>query len=441
MSVITIQVGQCGNQIGQCYFSELASEYSQWGGPYGSSAWLPFFRCNDSISMMQPSQGLPIARSILIDMEPKAVGCVMSQAQGRGWKYANNRVFLSQSGSGNNWAAGYKFHGPRVMEQCLDLVRMEAECTDHWGGTLMMQSVAGGTGSGLGACLAGALNEEFPSTPLVNYCIWPHAAGEVIVQNYNSLLTLNTLSQVSQGIIVVENDVLHDTCNRLHEIKRVGLGDMNTVAAKALVHMLLPSKSKDFADGSLHCTRLLVDLVQQLCSHPSFPLLSLWSEPQMPNSSIAFTSFEWESILKRLHRVLSSGHFSYSEAASAYSPQNQTLKSKVRNVASLVVLRGLGSKNVNLERFQRAIPYPQWNPSPLMVATSEEKVGKFDKSAAVLSNSQAAVRPILNIKDQAWKMFRSKAYLHQYARYGLEATDFQVAFSSIEDIVTSYLTL
>lgn len=441
MSIITVQVGQCGNQIGQCLFSELALEFSKPGGAYGSSSWLPFFRCNESMSMMKAIRSTPIARSILIDMEPKAVNCVMAQAQAKSWRYARNRVFLSQSGCGNNWAAGYKHYGPRVVEQCLDLVRKEAECTDHWGGILMMQSIAGGTGSGLGAFLAGALSEEFPCTPLLNYCIWPHAAGEVIVQNYNSLLTLSALSQVSKGVIVVENDVLYSTCNKLHGMKRVGIRDMNNVAANGLTHLLLPSKSQDIADGSLYNTRPLLDFVQHLCSHPSFPLLSLWSEPQMPNSSIEFTSFEWESILKRLHRIVNSDRFFCSEAASIYSPHSQTPRAKVRNVASLVVLRGADSKNVNVERFQRAIPYPIWNPNPLMVARSEEKIGNFEKSAAVLSNSQASIKPILSIKDQTWKMFRSKAYLHQYARYGLEATDFQVAFSYIEDLVASYLAL
>ena len=48
----------------------------------------------------------------------------------------------------------------------------------------------------------------------------PYQSGEVIVQNYNSLLTLAHLAEVSDGIMLVENSALHSTCQRLLNIPR-----------------------------------------------------------------------------------------------------------------------------------------------------------------------------------------------------------------------------
>ena len=40
------------------------------------------------------------------------------------------------------------------------------------------------------------------------------------MQNYNSLLTLAHLAEVSDGIMLVENSALHTTCQRLLNIQR-----------------------------------------------------------------------------------------------------------------------------------------------------------------------------------------------------------------------------
>ena len=48
----------------------------------------------------------------------------------------------------------------------------------------------------------------------------PYQSGEVIVQNYNSLLTVAHLAEVSDGIVLVENNALHTACQRLLNIQR-----------------------------------------------------------------------------------------------------------------------------------------------------------------------------------------------------------------------------
>jgi hypothetical protein len=48
----------------------------------------------------------------------------------------------------------------------------QVERCDSFGGFLLLQSVAGGTGSGLGTFLAEELREEYPQDFLLSHCIW-----------------------------------------------------------------------------------------------------------------------------------------------------------------------------------------------------------------------------------------------------------------------------
>lgn len=69
----------------------------------------------------------------------------------------------------------------------------------------------------------------------------PFEAGEVAVQPYNSLLSLAHLSSASDGLVLVENDALSATCQKLLGLQRPSFADMNAVAARDLAAVLLPS--------------------------------------------------------------------------------------------------------------------------------------------------------------------------------------------------------
>ena len=62
-------------------------------------------------------------------------------------------------------------------------------------------------------------------------------------------------------------------------------------------------------------------------------------------------------------------------------------------------------------------------------------------AATLLSNSQQCIRPIKRSQECAWGMFSSRAFLHHYERHGLEASDFQVAFARIEELLENYRVL
>ena len=98
------------------------------------------------------------------------------------------------------------------MEAVIDRLRSEVEHCDHFGGLLLLQSLAGGTGAGLGSRVAEEMSMHFPSALQLSYAVWPYDSGEVLVQAYNTLLSVNKLLATCDGLILTRNEDLAATC-------------------------------------------------------------------------------------------------------------------------------------------------------------------------------------------------------------------------------------
>ena len=63
----------------------------------------------------------------------------------------------------------------------MTLVSREAEKCDRLGGFVALLSLAGGTGSGVGAYVTQCLRDEYPHAFILNQVVAPYHMGEVIV--------------------------------------------------------------------------------------------------------------------------------------------------------------------------------------------------------------------------------------------------------------------
>ncbi len=84
---------------------------------------------------------------------------------------------------------------------------------------MMLHSIAGGTGSGLGSFLLERLNDRFPKKLIQTYSVFPDTtnAGDVVVHPYNSLLAMRRLTQNADSVVVLDNGALSRiAADRLH---------------------------------------------------------------------------------------------------------------------------------------------------------------------------------------------------------------------------------
>ncbi|XP_029027760.1 tubulin delta chain [Betta splendens] len=442
MSVVTVQLGQCGNQVGHELFDAVCGD-AQDGQrkTYSSVSCERFFRPN--------TRGDPVARAVLIDMETKVINQSITKAAKSGrWRYGDKSSFSQKQGSGNNWANGYCVHGPRHREVVEDLVRREVEHCDRLAGLVAVMSVAGGTGSGVGTYVTQCLRDVFPKSFILNHLTWPYGTGEVIVQNYNSVLTLAHLYQLSDGILVHENDTVHRICSHLLKIKNISFSDINRVIAHQLGSVLQPALTAD--SHGLYSRNPLGELVSALACHPEYKLLSVSTIPQMPTSSIAYSTFSWPGLLKHLRQMLISN--SKMEEGIDWQVRPPTGSEPTRgltgsnfntSLANLLILRGKDVYSAETGGFVDPALYTSWllPEEAFTLWKSPVPFNRYEKAATLVSNSQALLRPLDDMVRKAWNMFASRAYLHQYAKFGISEEDFLVSFTCLEQVISSYREL
>ena len=304
MSIVTVQLGQCGNQIGFEFYDLLSKSAGQTGHTSSSS-----FHSNDYSDLVLErffdvsKDDKTFARAVMVDMEQKVIGQAFHESQQQSaWSYRKDQQVTRKKGSGNNWAQGYCHHGPKCITDVLDKVSTEVERCDSLGGFLALMSLAGGTGSGLGAFVTTALKDEYPHTAIVNNVIWPYTTGEVIVQNYNAVLTLSHLYSASDGIIFMENGKMQNICSHLLKVKNISFKDINKVVATKLAGIFLPACE---AKHSTNLSKLIVaDILSNVCAHPGYKLLNILNIPIIPKTSLAYTSYNWNMLVKHCRQML-----------------------------------------------------------------------------------------------------------------------------------------
>ena len=102
---------------------------------------------------------------------------------------------------------------------------------------MMLHSIAGGTGSGLGSYLLERLNDRYPKKLIQTYSVFPDAdSGDVVVQPYNSLLSMKRLTNHADSVIVLDNAALSKICqDRLH-VQEASFAQTNQLV-RAFLHL------------------------------------------------------------------------------------------------------------------------------------------------------------------------------------------------------------
>jgi hypothetical protein len=100
------------------------------------------------------------------------------------------------------------------------ILRSLPNFADRYGqGFMLLHSIAGGTGSGLGSFMLERLNDRFPKKLIQTYSVFPDTqnAGDVVVHPYNSVLTMRRLTQNADSVVVLDNGALSRiAADRLH---------------------------------------------------------------------------------------------------------------------------------------------------------------------------------------------------------------------------------
>lgn len=161
--LVTIQVGQCGNQIGYKFWELLLEEHSKNNktGLY-DEALSSFFRNVDRDSTLPIGSEITDlkARAVVVDMEEGVTNQLLKSKIG---EIFDQRNFINDvSGAGNNWAHGFYEYGTKYESLLADNIKHAVEKCDSIQSFFLIHSLGGGTGSGLGTRILSILEDNFP---------------------------------------------------------------------------------------------------------------------------------------------------------------------------------------------------------------------------------------------------------------------------------------
>lgn len=198
--IITLQAGQCGNSVGQQFWQQLCQEHGinqdgnleDFATEGGDRKDVFFYQSDDTRY---------IPRAILLDLEPRVLNSIQQSSYKNIYNPENFYIHKDGTGAGNNWGMGYSM-GEQVHEDILDMIDREADGSDSLEGFMMLHSIAGGTGSGLGSYMLERLNDRFPKKLIQTYSVFPNTQdGDIVVQPYNSLLSMRRLTQNADSVV------------------------------------------------------------------------------------------------------------------------------------------------------------------------------------------------------------------------------------------------
>jgi hypothetical protein len=223
--IVTVSVGQCGNQLAWRFWDLAVREHAAAAGAgVYSDDMSTFFRNWDAdagrdLITTSGRGGAPVpikslrARAVLVDTEEGVVSQVLRSPLGP--LFDSSQLLTDVSGAGNNWAQGYCEYGARYHDALLDRVRRALEACESPQSLFFMHSLGGGTGSGLGTYLLEQCADAFPELYRFTTALFPSDDDDVITSPYNFGLAVTRLAEAADCILPIENQALADICGTI----------------------------------------------------------------------------------------------------------------------------------------------------------------------------------------------------------------------------------
>ncbi|KAI8900249.1 Tubulin/FtsZ family, GTPase domain-containing protein [Globomyces pollinis-pini] len=407
--MIVLQIGQCGIQVGQSLFESLLSE---------------------NVASDYVHYPFSLLSQIAIDTERK----VWNKRS----RLSNSTLFdpfyldHGSSGRGNNWAHGY--YDDSKIDEIMESYRKLVESSYSYDGCMLIHSLAGGTGSGLGSRLTQEIRETYGKNTIMTASFSPFITGETALQNYNSLLSLSVLQRNVDLIGFFPNDSLLASVTKHQSIKshsdkirKIHIETLNEYAVNCLLGQILPITP--LADPTINLQRFnTLDFIYEMTPSPLHKFCLFASS----NVSTNHQMDSWDDTLSNLLRNI--------------PPEPNFIPS---SVSSKLVLRGVIGLDVNkrldqlTSRWQQRIGQsfiPSTNPNIVFSQLYGLNVKDCKRTAETCFNSNLILKYLSPIYDKSQSMYNQKAYLHWYNRYCTNDVSelFDDAFETVADVLTSY---
>ncbi|EDR13746.1 tubulin gamma [Laccaria bicolor S238N-H82] len=430
--IITLQLGQCGNQVGSAFWQRLCAEHGinkngileEWATDGGDRKDIFFYQADDE---------LYVPRSILVDLEPRVINNILTSPYSRLYNPENIFVSKDGGGAGNNWAQGYAA-GERIYEEVVDMIEREAESSDSLEAFVAVHSIAGGTGSGLGSFFLERLNDRFPKKIIQTYSVFPNTQeGDVVVQPYNSLLTLKRLVDHADSVVVLDNSALARICaDRLH-FQTPSFDQTNQLVSTVMAASTQSLRYPSYMNNDL------VGILASLIPTPRCHFLMTSYTPFSTDEIDKAKPIRRTTVLDVMRRLLQPKNRMVSTISSQMSCYISNLNIIMGDIDSADIHQSLlRIRDRNLATF---VP---WGPASLQVAPVRKSPyvsTSYKVSGLMLANHTSITSLFKRMLDQYDRLKKRNAFMEMYKKEkmfenGLE--EFDIARATCDDLMKEY---
>eukprot|EP00850_Spirogloea_muscicola_P021802 SM000262S09881 [mRNA] locus=s262:98919:102434:- [translate_table: standard] len=431
--IITLQAGQCGNQIGMEFWKQLCLEHGiARDGILEDFATHAQGGDRKDVFFYQADDEHYVPRALLLDLEPRVIHGIQNGEYKNLYNHENIFVANHGGGAGNNWASGYH-QAQQFEEEILDMVDREADGSDSLEGFMFCHSIAGGTGSGMGSYLLEALNDRYSKKLVQTYSVFPNQteASDVVVQPYNSLLTLKRLTLNADSVVVLDNTAL----NRI-AVERLHIENPTFAQTNSLVSTVMSASTTTLRYPG-YMNNDIVGLLASLIPTPRCHFLMTGYTPLTVETQA--TAVRKTTVLDVMRRLLQSKNI----MVSSYAKPREVVLAKYISILNIIqgeVDPTQVHKSLQRIRERKLANFIEWGPAGIQVALSRKSPYVHTShrvSGLMLANHTSIRHLFLKTLFQYQKLRARSAFIEPYTKHPMFANNDMSEFDDSEEILQS----
>ena len=434
--MITLQLGQCGNQIGFEFWKKVCAEHGI--SPEGV---LEDFATNEGydrkdVFFYQADDNHYIPRAVLIDLEPRVINTILNSPYSK--LYNQENVYLSKDGggAGNNWARGFTSGEGKLYEDVFDIIDREADGSDSLEGFVLCHSIAGGTGSGLGSFMLEKLNDRFPKKLIQTYSVFPNQdeISDVVVQPYNSLLTLKRLALNADCVVVLDNTALNRIAVERLKLTNPSFGQINSLVSTIMSVSTATLRYPSYMNNDL------IGLIAPLIPTPRLHFLMTGYTPLTTDQEA--TNIRKTTVLDVMRRLLQPSNMMVSTAM--HDKNQGHCYISILNIIQGEVDPTQVHKSLQRTRERKLAQFVPWGPAGVQVALSKKSPyiqTSHRVSGLMLANHTSISNLFVRTLSQYGKLRKREAFLDEFRKESLFRDDLDELDSSkevVQELIDEY---
>jgi len=428
--IITLQVGQCGNQIGMEFWKQLCKEHGideegivQEHSMNGDDRKDVFF--------YQADDDHYIPRAILIDLEPKVIkGIIQNSPYSRLYNHENIFISKEGGGAGNNWAKGYS-EGDKFQDDIMEMIDREADGSDSLEGFILTHSINGGTGSGFGSYIIERLTDRFPKKLIQTYSVFPNQKEyDIVVTPYNSVLTLKRLILNADCVIVLDNTALNSIAVDRIKISSPTMNQLNSLISTVMSASTTTLRYPGYMNNDL------ISLIAPLVPTPRCHFLMTGYTPITLDNKVSM--IRKTTVLDVMRRLLQSKNIMVHGGA------KKGLYISLLNIIQGDVDPTQVHKALQRIRERKLANFIPWGPASIQVALSKKSPyieTPHKVSGLMLANHTSIAMLMSGIVDSYSQLFKKKAFLDNYRKEDIfkdSLDEFNDSLDVIQRVIEEY---